>query len=221
MHHFTPCITSPVCGDAVSFSSWPSVRPGRWPSPALSSRPAGSTVSYARRRKPENTAAQGWWSVSPIVHFPVAAYEISLLELSNMCGRSSLAIAAAMAIVVGVLCSEWCELNCAFFGCSLPDARLSAAYDAPLKHCHAHHERGPDPTPARDQHSTKCQHVVVATLPATGPQLGVAINSTVYPIADLALVRSAGFFGLLAVAARGAPFRSPPARAVTSSVLRI
>jgi hypothetical protein len=53
--------------------------------------------------------------------------------------RRSGAIAAAAVVVVGLLCSQWCELNCALFGCSSPGPVLTAEQGATIEQCHGHH----------------------------------------------------------------------------------
>ena|SRR5262249_26253814 len=140
-----------------------------------------------------------------------------------MCRKGSLAIAAAAAIVVGLLFSQLCELNCAFFGCSDPVPAIVAKHRAPAEHCHGHHAPEPESIPTDNHHSPGCQHqhlALAAPLPA-GVQLGVAMNLALAAVADLTHIQAAGYDGPTMVTARGAPFRSPPARAVTSSVLRI
>src|SRR5262245_23549400 len=104
--------------------------------------------------------------------------------------RGSLSIVAAAAIVVGLLCSQLCELNCAFFGCSDPGPAIAGEHSAPAENCHGHHAPEPESIPTDNHHSQGCQHqhlALAAPLPA-GVQLGVAMNSASAAVADLASV---------------------------------
>src|SRR5260370_1643710 len=101
--------------------------------------------------------------------------------------RSSLASAAAAVVVLGLLCSQWCDVTCAFSGCSEPAPVVAAEHSAPPEHCHGHHAPGPESIPASHHHSPGCQHqhVVVAALPTAGFTLGAALKSSAHAIAGL------------------------------------
>ena len=62
-------------------------------------------------------------------------------------GRNLLAVLTATVLTTGVLCSQFCTLNCAFQGSSL--SALASAQDqpAPMEHCHGHH----------NNHGRKCE----------------------------------------------------------------
>jgi hypothetical protein len=64
-----------------------------------------------------------------------------------------LAVLASVVLIVGLLCSQICDINCAFYGCSLSSPMKAAEESSQPSHCHQHKQ---NPKPQERSHSREC-----------------------------------------------------------------
>jgi hypothetical protein len=135
--------------------------------------------------------------------------------------KSQLIVSLMMFLVAGLLCSQICDFNCSFYGCSV--ATSTKASDAGQEsHCHNHQ---PQPEPEKkspqdhDQSPTCPGHFDLTALSASPPTLAFSLQASpqshlpeTQPVSAIS-----GSLGYLIKQRARKPDRSPPAR----SVLRI
>jgi hypothetical protein len=149
-----------------------------------------------------------------------------LLYLRSMpLGRYLLTLATTAVLVVGVLCSQWCALDCAFQGGGSPLASAQAPEpSSPMEHCHGHHgvsrQACDKASDTHEDHQRRdCRHQypqLVALLPS-GSHAATSNGSAPNPPAGcLALAASAGSCGNVDASNTALPLRSPPPLAVIS-----
>ena len=128
-----------------------------------------------------------------------------------------LAVLASIVLIAGLLCAQICDINCAFYGCSLSSTVKASEESSQPSHCHQHKQTR---KPQERSHSRECPgHFDALTLPS--PFVASAYNL------HRAVDREAPAYGpALSLDWRSAsvviqtdrlPDRSPP----TYSVLRI
>src|SRR4051812_10011140 len=75
-----------------------------------------------------------------------------------------LAVLASIVLIAGLLCSQICDINCGFYGCSLSSPVKAAEESSQPSHCHQHQQ---NPKPQERGHSRECPgHFDVFTLPS-------------------------------------------------------
>jgi hypothetical protein len=83
-----------------------------------------------------------------------------------------LAVLAAIVLIAGLLCSQICDINCAFYGCSLSSPVKAAEESSEHSHCHQHKQ---NPKPQERSHSRECHgHFDALILPS--PSAATAYN---------------------------------------------
>jgi hypothetical protein len=128
-----------------------------------------------------------------------------------------LAVLAVVVLTTGLLCAQICDINCAFYGCSLSSPVKAAEEGSEHSHCHQHKQ---NPLPQERGHSRECPgHFDALTLPSPFVASAYSLHQTVH-IEHPAIGPSLALNRLpvsLIIEADRLPDRSPPAY----SVLRI
>jgi len=128
-----------------------------------------------------------------------------------------LAVLAVIVLVVGLLCAQMCDINCAFYGCPLSSPVKAAEQSSEHAHCHQHKQ---SPKPQEGGQSRECPgHFDALTLPSPFVASAYSPHHTIH-IEHLATRPSLAFDRLpvgLKIQTDRLPDRSPPAH----SVLRI
>ena len=75
------------------------------------------------------------------------------VRLINIMGvaKYPLALALSLVLIAGLLCSQMCDLNCAFYGCSISSAAPNSENTNEHAHCHQH-KKGSVPQKHNDSH---------------------------------------------------------------------
>jgi hypothetical protein len=122
-----------------------------------------------------------------------------------------------MVLIAGLLCSQICDINCAFYGCSLSSPVKAAEDRSEHSHCHQHQQ---NPKPQERSHSRQCPgHFDALTLPLPFVAPAYSLHHAAYiepPAIGPALLLNWQSVSLVIQTDR-LPDRSPP----TYSVLRI
>ena len=128
-----------------------------------------------------------------------------------------LAVLAVVVLIAGLLCAQICDINCAFYGCSLSSPVKAAEESSEHAHCHQHKQ---SPKPQERGPSRECPgHFDALTLPSPFVASAYSLHHTVYiehPAIGPSLALSRLPVGVIFHTDR-LPDRSPPAY----SVLRI
>ena len=128
-----------------------------------------------------------------------------------------LAVLTTVVLIAGLLCSQICDINCAFYGCSLSSPVKAAEQSSEHSHCHQH-KQSPSPQERRPSHDCP-GHFDALTRPSPFAASAYSLHHTIHiehPATGPSLAFNRLPVGLMIQTDR-LPDRSPP----TYSVLRI
>ena len=140
---------------------------------------------------------------------------VRLIDIMGI-AKYPLALALSLVLIAGLLCSQICAFNCAFYGCCISSPVPASENTNEHAHCHQHKE---NTAPQKHNDSHQCAgHFDAVALVSSGTS---AYRLHQIPSIDALIIQASLFFNTspegLVVQSGRKPDRSPP----THSVLRI